>query len=77
MYQTITANLMVKNIKDTIEFYEDKLEFKTITTVPEGGDILNFAILGKDKITIMLQEQQNLLAEYSTLQNGAITPKVL
>lgn len=74
MYQTITANLMVKNVKDTIEFYEQKLGFKAITTVPGDGDTLNFAILGRDKITLMLQEQQNLLAEYPTLQSGEIVP---
>lgn len=74
MYQTITANLMVKNVKDTLKFYEENLGFKAITTVPGDGDTLNFAILGKDKITLMLQEQQNLLAEYPTLQNGEIAP---
>ena len=50
MYETITTNIMVKNIKETIKFYEEKLGFKKVLTVPEEGETLNFAILNKDKI---------------------------
>ncbi len=74
MYETITANIMVKNVKETIEFYEEKLGFSKVLSVPEEGEVLNFAILNKDKISIMLQEQENLLSEYNTLQKGEIIP---
>ncbi len=74
MYETITTNIMVKNVKETIKFYEDKLGFQKILSVPEEGDILNFAILNKDKISIMLQEQKNLIEEYSTLKKDEIIP---
>lgn len=74
MYETITTNIMVKNVKETIQFYEEKLGFKKRLSVPEEGEILNFAILKKDKVSIMIQEQKNLLEEYSTLQNESIIP---
>lgn len=74
MYETITVNMMVKNVKETIIFYEEKLEFQKILTVPEEGENLNFAILNKDKITIMIQEQKNLLSEYPTLKKDEIIP---
>ncbi len=74
MYQTITTNIMVKNVKETIKFYEEKLGFQKIVSVPEEGEILNFAILHKDKISIMLQEQKNLIEEYSTLKTDEIVP---
>lgn len=65
---------MVKNVKETIKFYEEKLGFQKIVSVPEEGEILNFAILHKDKISIMLQEQKNLIEEYSTLKTDEIVP---
>lgn len=74
MYHTITVNMMVKDVKETIEFYEEKLKFEKVLTVPEDGDFLHFAILKKDHISIMLQEQKNLLAEYPTLQSETIIP---
>lgn len=74
MYETITTNIMVKNVKETIKFYEEKLGFQKILSVPEEGEILNFAILNKDKISIMIQEQKNLIEEYSTLKADEIVP---
>ena len=74
MYETITTNIMVKNVKETIKFYEEKLGFQKILSVPEEGEILNFAILNKDKISIMIQEQKNLIEEYSTLKTDEIVP---
>lgn len=74
MYETVTTNIMVKNVKETIQFYEEKLGFQKILSVPENGEILNFAILGKDKISIMIQEQANLIEEYPTLQTHEIIP---
>lgn len=74
MYENITVNIMVKNVKDTIKFYEEMLGFQKVLSVPEEGEILNFAILSKDKISIMIQEQENLLEEYPSLKTGDILP---
>ncbi len=74
MYETITTNIMVKDVKETIKFYEEKLEFQKIISVPEDGEVLNFAIMKKDNISVMFQEQNNLLEEYSTLKSDEIIP---
>lgn len=74
MYETITTNIMVKNVKETIQFYRDKLGFQKVISVPEDGEILNFAIISKDNISIMLQEQSSLLEEYPTLNKDEIIP---
>lgn len=74
MYETITTNIMVKNVKETIRFYEDKLGFQKVLSVPDDGEILNFAIMSKDKVSIMLQEQGNLIEEYPTLKTDTIIP---
>lgn len=74
MYETITTNIMVKNVKETIKFYEEKLGFQKVLSVSEEGDILNFAILNKDKISIMFQEQTSLIEEYPTLKVSEIVP---
>ena len=74
MYETITTNIMVENVKETIKFYEEKLGFQKILSVPEEGECLNFAILNKDKISIMLQEKENLIKEYPTLKTEKILP---
>lgn len=74
MYETITTNIMVANVKETIKFYEEKLGFQKVVSVPEEGEVINFAILSKDKISVMFQEQKNLLEEYKTLQKDVIIP---
>lgn len=74
MYETIITNIMVKNVKETIKFYEEKLGFQRVVSVPENAEILNFAIMSKDNISLMFQEQKNLLEEYSTLKKEEIIP---
>ena len=72
MYET--TNIMVKNVKETIKFYEEKLGFQKVLSVPENGEKLDFAIIAKDKISIMFQEQENLLEEYPSLKTNEIIP---
>lgn len=74
MYETITINIMVKNVKETIKFYEEKLGFQKVLSVPEEGEKLNFAIMNRDKISIMFQEQENLIEEYASLKTDEIIP---
>lgn len=74
MYEKITINIMVKNVNDTIKFYEEKLNFQKVLTVPENGNVFVFALMNKDNISIMFQEQSNLIDEYPTLKNDEIIP---
>ncbi|MBS7020885.1 MAG: VOC family protein [Firmicutes bacterium] len=74
MYQTITTNIMVLSVEETIQFYEEKLGFERILTVPEEGEHFVFAIMKKDNVSIMLQEKQSLIEEYKTLETNHIKP---
>lgn len=74
MYQTITTNLMVENVKETIHFYQTVLGFTVVDQVPKTGEDLVFAIIKKDEIMLMLQEKQSLMEEYPTLVADTIKP---
>jgi uncharacterized glyoxalase superfamily protein PhnB len=74
MLDTITTNIMVENVKETMNFYCSMLGFESILTVPSEGDIFDFAILKKDNISIMLQSKESLVEEYPTLNTDEIVP---
>lgn len=74
MYETITTNIMVENVKETIEFYQSQLGFQKVLSVPEDGAVFDFGIVKKDNISIMFQERKSLLTEYPTLQKNKIIP---
>lgn len=74
MYESITTNIMVKSVEDTLDFYINKLGFVKVLNVPMEGDVFDFAIVKKDNITIMFQEQNNLEEEYPTLKVDEIKP---
>lgn len=74
MYQTITTNVMVNNVKETIDFYHDVLGFEVILTVPGTNEEFQFAIIQKDSISLMLQSKKTLIEEYESLATDAIKP---
>ncbi|MCX4255023.1 MAG: bleomycin resistance family protein [Bacilli bacterium] len=74
MYESITTNIMVKSVEDTLDFYINKLGFVKVLSVPMEGDVFDFAIVKKDNMAIMFQEQNNLEEEYPTLKVDEIKP---
>ena len=74
MYESVVPNIMVKSVRDTLKFYEEKLGFQKVLSVPEQGEEFDFIILQKDSVTIMFQEQENLIQEYPTLKTERIMP---
>lgn len=76
MFKTIDANLMVESVEKTIEFYESKLGFKAVATVPDEKGTLIFVILAKDNITLMAQEKKSLTEEYPILETDKIRPSI-
>ncbi len=73
MYKKITANLVVGNVDETIDFYEQTLGFQLVMAVPENSrqivtareaDVpLDFAILRRDDVELMIQSRKSLAAE--------------
>lgn len=65
---------MVESVSDTIKFYQETLGFDVELTVPEEGEVLNFAIIKKDSISIMLESKDAIIEEYPTLDTNEIRP---
>lgn len=74
MYKTITCNIMVENVANTVQFYEEKLGFKKVLSVPEESENIEFAIMNKDSISLMFEEKNSLESEYPTLKTDRIKP---
>ena len=67
MILSMTTNLMVESVEETIEFYQEIFGFSTITTVPNQAGHLDFAILNIGNLILMLQERVNFVSEYPIL----------
>lgn len=76
-YQTLSPNIGVKSVQETVSFYTEILGFKLVTSVPSANGELQWAMLNNGKATFMFQEADNLAAEYPALAErpllGAIT----
>ena len=76
MYTNMTTNLMVESVDKAIAFYEGVLGFSIIASAPGKNGGLQFAILSKDGLMLMLQEKGNLIEEYPVLNTDAVHPSV-
>lgn len=81
MYKKITANIIVNNVNESLDFYEKILDFSLVMAVPEGSHQvitvrdavtpLGFAIIRRDGVELMLQSRKSLADELPSL---AATP---
>ncbi len=65
---SITPNLMVENVDDTIAYYEDVLGFTLLRTVPDKGE-LDWAMMKRNDVLIMFQTKRSLATEIPILQS--------
>ena len=56
---SLTPNLMVNDVEETIEFYTDVLGFTLLMTVPETGK-LDWAMVKRNDVVIMFQSTKSL-----------------
>ena len=79
MIQSLSPNLGVKNVDQTVQFYHDLLGFELITSVPAKaeGKSLDWAFVKAGSVSLMFQQEQNLKDEYKNLRvhvpGGAFT----
>ncbi len=59
--ESISPNIFVKDIKETIKFYQS-IGFKTVMTVPEQGDLV-WAMMACGNVTFMFQTFDSLGSE--------------
>lgn len=62
----ITPNLMVKDVQETISFYQQHFGFAVLTTVPEKVPF-SFALVQAGEVQLMFQEEHSLKEEYPVL----------
>ena len=66
-FLSLTANLMVKDVDKTIDFYNTILGFSTFDTVFQGKDLV-WGMIKKDNVYIMLQKFESIIDEYPSLK---------
>ena len=69
-YRSLTPNLMVENVNETLNYYRGVLGFEMISSVPatEEGE-LAWAMVRKDDVELMFQEEDNLKKDLPELRH--------
>lgn len=63
---SLTPNLMVNDVEETIEYYTDILGFTVLMTVPETGK-LDWAMVKRNDVLMMFQSKKSLSSELPRL----------
>ncbi|WP_255495261.1 VOC family protein [Dysgonomonas sp. 521] len=66
-YQTLSPNIGVKSVNETVQFYTETLGFNLIMSVPALTGSLQWAMVANGGTTFMFQEMDNLTEEYPQL----------
>ena len=64
---TLTPNLMVNDVEETIEYYTDILGFTLLKTVPEVG-VIDWAMVKRNNVMLMFQSAKSLKDELPKLK---------
>lgn len=71
-YQSLSPNIGVNDVAETVRFYTETLGFSLITSVPSPDGRLQWAMVANGGATIMFQEVDNLTEEYPQLTGRPI-----
>lgn len=69
-FKSITANLMVDDVDKTVSFYEDILGFTLEMSVPRDDGKLQWAMITRGAVELMLHEKENMLEEVPQLEGS-------
>lgn len=76
MIKSITTNMMVVSVEESIAFYCNLLGFSLVNSASSEKGYLNFAILSKDNLLLMLQQKESFIEEYPILKIDTIKPTI-
>ncbi|MDR2084498.1 MAG: bleomycin resistance family protein [Bacteroidales bacterium] len=65
-YESLTANLGVENLDETVRFYTEILEFNLVMKAPETGE-LQWVMLSNGNAVIMFQDMDSLKVEFPNM----------
>lgn len=68
----LTPNIMVEDVKRTTTFYKDVLGFELVTSVPQEGETLDWAMMKRDSVEVMFQSRPSLSGELPLFAEKAI-----
>jgi uncharacterized glyoxalase superfamily protein PhnB len=68
----LTPNLMVEDVRQTLTFYQDILNFSAVMTLPEIAPF-DFAIVQRNGVDLMFQSRQSLSENVPALAGSAIS----
>lgn len=58
--QSFSPNLMVYDVQETIDYYNDLLGFELVQSVPDENGTLQWAMMKKNEFVVMFQEMSSL-----------------
>ncbi|MBV8644134.1 MAG: VOC family protein [Candidatus Eremiobacteraeota bacterium] len=61
-YESVAPVLIVERVEPTRDFFRDRLGFEQ-TNVVVDGDVVGFAMLEKDGVTVMIQSQASVVED--------------
>jgi uncharacterized glyoxalase superfamily protein PhnB len=64
--ETVTPNLMVNDVKETIAYYEKHFDFKVAMSVPEEGQF-DWAMVSAGNVNLMFQLKETLVKDVPAL----------
>lgn len=64
MLKSLTPNVVVHDVNETVEFYRDVLGFQLLASVPETGKF-NWAMMSRDGVQMMFQSQPSIVEDLS------------
>lgn len=68
MYKSITPNILVDDVSETIDYYQHILGFSLVHAVPEKGP-LHWAMLSADHLSLMFQDKDSIEKELPYMQH--------
>ncbi|HUX06549.1 MAG TPA: VOC family protein [Acidobacteriota bacterium] len=69
--KSLTANLMVSDVNETVDFYREVLGYRLVMSVPESGT-LDWAMMSNGGAEIMFQSCESLSQEYPAFKGTQV-----
>ncbi len=66
---SLTPNLMVKNVRETVAFYQENFDLQVVASVPEDAPTLNWAMVTNGPVTLMFQSVESLQDDIAIFKN--------
>ena len=77
-FQKLTPNFSVRDVRETVKFYQDMLGFKFEMAVPDGSTIIEkeisekgeyaYAMMSKDEVYVMFLKTDSFVEDISVLK---------